>query len=46
MEGLSGDRFFLQKFSLTYSVMELYFYEDCEYCQRVFETIVKLKKNG
>ena len=23
--------------------MELYFYEDCEYCQAVFETIVKLK---
>ena len=23
--------------------MELYFYEDCEYCQTVFETIVKLK---
>ena len=23
--------------------MELYFYEDCEYCQAVFETIAKLK---
>ena len=23
--------------------MELYFYEDCEYCQAVFETIKKLK---
>ena len=23
--------------------MELYFYEDCEYCQTVFETIAKLK---
>ena len=23
--------------------MELYFYEDCEYCQSVFETIKKLK---
>ena len=23
--------------------MELYYYEDCEYCQAVFETIVKLK---
>ena len=23
--------------------MELYFYEDCEYCQAVFETIEKLK---
>ena len=23
--------------------MELYFYEDCEYCQVVFETIKKLK---
>ena len=23
--------------------MELYFYEDCEYCQEVFETIAKLK---
>ena len=23
--------------------MELYFYEDCEYCQDVFETIRKLK---
>ncbi len=23
--------------------MELYFYEDCDYCQTVFETIVKLK---
>ena len=23
--------------------MELYFYEKCEYCQAVFETIVKLK---
>ena len=43
MEGLSGDRFFLQKFFLTCSVMELYFYEDCEYCQAVFETIAKLK---
>ena len=23
--------------------MELYFYEECEYCQAVFETIAKLK---
>ena len=23
--------------------MEFYFYEDCEYCQAVFETITKLK---
>ena len=23
--------------------MELYFYQDCEYCQAVFETIAKLK---
>ncbi|GIT72384.1 MAG: hypothetical protein Ct9H300mP28_21980 [Pseudomonadota bacterium] len=23
--------------------MELYFYQDCEYCQAVFETIKKLK---
>ena len=23
--------------------MELYYYEDCEYCQAVFETITKLK---
>ena len=23
--------------------MELYFYEDCEHCQTVFETIAKLK---
>ena len=23
--------------------MELYFYEDCEYCQTVLETITKLK---
>ena len=23
--------------------MELYYYEDCEYCQAVFETIAKLK---
>ena len=23
--------------------MELYFYEDCEYCQVVFKTIAKLK---
>ena len=23
--------------------MELYFYKDCEYCQKVFETIAKLK---
>ena len=23
--------------------MEFYFYEDCEYCQTVFETIAKLK---
>ena len=23
--------------------MELFYYEDCEYCQAVFETIVKLK---
>ena len=23
--------------------MELYFYEDCEYCQTVFETIKKIK---
>ena len=23
--------------------MELYFYEDCEYCQTVFEAIAKLK---
>ena len=23
--------------------MELYFYEDCEYCQVIFETIKKLK---
>ena len=23
--------------------MELYFYEDCEYCQAVFETIEKLE---
>ncbi len=23
--------------------MELFFYEDCEYCQAVFETIEKLK---
>ena len=23
--------------------MELYFYENCEYCQAVFETITKLK---
>ena len=28
---------------LTYNAMELYFYEDCEYCQAVFETIKKLK---
>ena len=33
----------MQKFFLTCSVMELYFYEDCEYCQAVFETIAKLK---
>ena len=26
--------------------MELYFYEDCEYCQEVFETIAKLKIKG
>ena len=23
--------------------MELYFYQDCEYCQTLFETIAKLK---
>ena len=34
--------FFLLIF-LTYNAMELYFYEDCEYCQAVFETIAKLK---
>ena len=28
---------------MVYSVMELYFYKDCEYCQKVFETIAKLK---
>ena len=42
MVGLSGDRLFCKIF-LTSSVMELYFYEDCEYCQAVFETIAKLK---
>ena len=26
--------------------MELYFYEDCEYCQAVFETIAKLNISG
>ena len=35
--------FFFEKIFLTCSVMELYFYEDCEYCQAVFETIAKLK---
>ena len=28
---------------MTFNAMELYFYEDCEYCQAVFETITKLK---
>ena len=42
MGGLLGDRLFFKIF-LTCSVMELYFYEDCEYCQAVFETIKKLK---
>jgi len=35
--------FFFEKIFLTCSVMELYFYEDCEYCQTVIETIAKLK---
>ena len=43
MGGLLGDRLFFCKIFLTCSVMELYFYEDCEYCQTVFETIAKLK---
>ena len=34
--------FFLKIF-LTFNAMELYFYEDCEYCQSVFETIAKLE---
>ena len=41
MGGLFGDHFFLN--FLTYNAMELYFYEDCEYSQAVFETIAKLK---
>ena len=43
MGGLLGDRLFFEKNFLTCSVMELYFYEDCEYCQTVIETIAKLK---
>ena len=42
MGGLLRDRLFFKNF-LTYNAMELYFYEDCEYCQAVFETIAKLK---
>jgi len=40
--GFTGDRLFFVNF-LTYNAMELYFYQDCEYCQAVFETIKKLK---
>ena len=42
MGGFLVDLLFLHIF-LTYNAMELYFYEDCEYCQEVFETIAKLK---
>ena len=42
MGGLLGARLFLVIF-LTYNAMELYFYQDCEYCHEVFETIKKLK---
>ena len=42
MGGLLRDRLFFVKFS-DYSAMEIYFYKDCDYCQKVFETIAKLK---
>ncbi len=42
MGGFLVDLLFLHIF-LTYNAMELYFYQDCEYCQEVFETIKKMK---
>jgi len=39
----SGTAFFLEKIQAVTQMMELYFYEECEYSQIVLNTITNLK---